>query len=82
MSRASLFHSWKVGVIALTALLLGTAVATRPIAEMQTALVFAVLVLVAAFLRIEMGDASIGFEAAVVFGAIVIFHSQIGRAHV
>lgn len=75
MSRASLFHSWKVGVIALTALLLAGAVAVRPGAELQTALVFAVLVLVAAFLRIEMGDASIGFEAAVVFGAIVIFHS-------
>jgi diguanylate cyclase (GGDEF)-like protein len=75
MSRASVFHWWKVGVIALTVLLLAGAVATRPADEMRTALVFAALVLVAAFLRIEMGDAWIGFEAAVVFGAIVIFHS-------
>jgi len=75
MSRASLFHSWKIGVITLTVLLLGGAVVTRPILELRTALVFAALVLVAAFLRIEVGEASIGFEAAVVFGAIVIFHS-------
>jgi hypothetical protein len=75
MSRASLFHWWKVGIIALTVLLLGAAVVVRPVGEMRTALVFAALVLVASFLRIEMGDASIGFEAAVVFGAIVIFHS-------
>lgn len=75
MSRSSLFHWWKVGVIALTVLLLVVAVVTRPADEMRTALVFAALVLVAAFLRIEMGDASIGFEAAVVFAAIVIFHS-------
>ena len=75
MSRSSLFHWWKVGVIALTVLLLGAAVVTRPTEEVRTALLFAALVLVAAFLRIEMGDASIGFEAAIVFGAIVIFHS-------
>jgi diguanylate cyclase (GGDEF)-like protein len=74
MSRASLFHWWKVGVIALTVVLLAIAVATRPVGEVQTALAFAALVLVAAFLRIEVGEASIGFEAAVVFGAIVIFH--------
>lgn len=75
MSRASLFHWWKVGVIALTVVLLAGALAMRPGQELQTALVFAALVLVAAFLRIETGDASIGFEAAVVFGAVVIFHS-------
>jgi diguanylate cyclase (GGDEF)-like protein len=75
MSRSSFFHWWKAGVIALTVLLLAVAVVTRPPEETRTALVFAALVLVAAFLRIEMGDASIGFEAAVVFGAIVIFHS-------
>ena len=75
MSRSALFHWWKVGVITLTVVLLGVAIATRPQEETRTALLFAALVLVAAFLRIETGDASIGFEAAVVFGAIVIFHS-------
>lgn len=75
MSRASLFHWWKVGLIGIALLLLAGAVVTRPVQETETALVFAALVLVAAFLRIEVGDAAIGFEAAVVFGAIVIFHS-------
>jgi diguanylate cyclase (GGDEF)-like protein len=75
MSRSSLFHWWKVGVIALAVVLLAAAALARPPHEMRAALVFAALVLVACFVRIEMGDASIGFEAAVVFGAIVIFHS-------
>lgn len=75
MIRTTLFRWWKVGVIALTAALLVPAVLTRQPAEMQTTLVFAALVLLAMFLRIETGDASVGFEAAVVFGALVVFHS-------
>ena len=39
MSRSSLFHWWKVGVIALAVLLLAAAVVTRPAEETQTALV-------------------------------------------
>jgi diguanylate cyclase (GGDEF)-like protein len=74
MPRSSLFHWWKVAVIALAVLLLGAAVVVRPIGETRVALAFAVLVLVASFVRIESGDASIGFEAAIVFGAIIIFH--------
>jgi diguanylate cyclase (GGDEF)-like protein len=75
MARATLFRWWKVGLIGLSLVLLAAAIATRPAAELRTAAVLAVLVLIAAFLRIDAGDASIGFEAAVVFGAIVIFHS-------
>ena len=75
MSRLSLFRWWKVGLIALSMVLLLVAAATRPLTEWQTALVFAALVLIASFLRVDAGDASIGFEAAVVFGTIVIFHS-------
>ena len=75
MSRAPLFHWWKVGVVVLTIALLGVTVALRPAAETQAALFFAAIVLVATFLRIESGDASVGFEAAVVFGALIIFHS-------
>jgi diguanylate cyclase (GGDEF)-like protein len=75
MARATLFRWWKVGLIALSLVLLAAAIATRPAAELRTAAVLAVLVLIASFLRIDTGDASIGFEAAVVFGAIVIFHS-------
>ncbi|HEX2061924.1 MAG TPA: sensor domain-containing diguanylate cyclase, partial [Thermoanaerobaculia bacterium] len=66
---------WKAGLIVLAILLLAVALVTRPGDELRTALVFAALVLIASFVRIETGDASIGFEAAVVFGAIVIFHS-------
>ncbi|MFP5246354.1 MAG: hypothetical protein ACLGH0_06635, partial [Thermoanaerobaculia bacterium] len=74
MSRATLFRTWKTGLIVLAVLLVGLALATRPLPELRTALVFAALVLLASFLRIDAGDASIGFEAAVVFGALVIFH--------
>lgn len=69
------FHAWKVGVVAAAVSLLTFAVMTRPLDETLTALVFAALVLVATFLRIDSGDAAVGFEAAVVFGALLIFHS-------
>ena len=75
MSRVALFRWWKAGIVALTIILLGVSIATRPLSELQMALFFAALVLVASFLRIEGGDASVGFEAAVVFGALIIFHS-------
>ncbi|HEX8619900.1 MAG TPA: diguanylate cyclase, partial [Thermoanaerobaculia bacterium] len=75
MFRTSLFRWWKVGLIGLSVVLFAVAVALRPAGELQTALVLAALVLIATFLRIDAGDASVGFEAAVVFGAIVIFHS-------
>ena len=75
MSRAMFFRWWKIGVVAAAVLLLLFAVVTRPVAETWTALVFAALVLVATFLRIDAGDASVGFEAAVAFGALLVFHS-------
>jgi hypothetical protein len=75
MSRASMFRWWKAGLIVVSVVLVALAIATRPAAELQTALVLAALVLVATLLRIDAGDVSIGFEAAVVFGAIVVFHS-------
>ncbi|MGZ5449717.1 MAG: GGDEF domain-containing protein [Thermoanaerobaculia bacterium] len=75
MSRTMFFQAWKVGVVAAAVSLLTFAVMTRPTGETLTALVFAALVLVATFLRIDAGDASVGFEAAVVFGALLIFHS-------
>ena len=75
MSRFALFRWWKAGILALTIVVLGWSMATQPAGELQTALFFAALVMVASFLRIEGGDASVGFEAAVVFGALIIFHS-------
>jgi diguanylate cyclase (GGDEF)-like protein len=75
VNRASLFRSWKIGMVLLAALLLVWAVATRTLAETETVLFVAALVFVAMLLRIEGGDAAIGFEAGVVFGAVVTFHS-------
>lgn len=75
MSRATFFRSWKAGVIVLSIVLLAAAVAARPVAETRMALVLAALVLLACFLRIDAAGGSIGFESAVVFGAVVIFHS-------
>ncbi|HEX6085108.1 MAG TPA: sensor domain-containing diguanylate cyclase [Thermoanaerobaculia bacterium] len=75
MSRAAFFRWWKIGVVAVAVLLLAVEAATRPLVESRTALVLAVLVLVATFLRIDSGDASVGFEAAVAFGALLVFHS-------
>ncbi|HUR79119.1 MAG TPA: sensor domain-containing diguanylate cyclase [Thermoanaerobaculia bacterium] len=75
MSRATFFRWWKVGVVVAAVLLLAFAVATRPLVETRTALVLAALVLVATFLRLDAGDASAGFDAAVAFGALLVFHS-------
>ncbi|HEX2122363.1 MAG TPA: sensor domain-containing diguanylate cyclase [Thermoanaerobaculia bacterium] len=75
MSRASVFRAWKGGVVVLAVLLFVSAFVTQPPGEMQTALFFAALVFIATFLRLEGGDTSIGFEAAVVFGALILFHS-------
>jgi diguanylate cyclase (GGDEF)-like protein len=75
MPRPPLFRSWKIGVIAVAAVLFVYAlIAQSPDARLAS-LFFAVLVLVASFLRIESGDASVGFEAAIAFGALIIFHS-------
>ncbi len=75
MSRATFFRWWKIGVVVAAVLLLSFAVATRPFVETRTAIVLAALVLVATFLRLDTGDASVGFEAAVAFGALLVFHS-------
>ena len=75
MPRTTLFRWWKAGLVALTVLLLGWTTANHPVAELQLVLFFAALILVASFLRIEGGDASVTFEAAVVFGALIIFHN-------
>ncbi len=75
VSRTAFFRGFKIAIVAVALALLIFAVMTRPAAETRTALVFAALVLIATFLRIDAGDASVGFEAAVVFGALLIFHS-------
>jgi diguanylate cyclase (GGDEF)-like protein len=75
MSRADIYRLWKIGAVVVALLLLVMAAATRPGAETRTAFAFAALVFVAAFLRIEAGDATVGFEAAVALGAVLVLHS-------
>jgi diguanylate cyclase (GGDEF)-like protein len=75
MPSTPFHHSWKIGVIFAAAVLLVYALVVQSPGERQAALFFAALVLVASFLRIEAGDASVGFEAAIAFGALIFFHS-------
>ncbi len=75
MPRPPLFRSWKIGVIAVAAVLFVYALVVQSPDARLASLFFAALVLAAGFLRIESGDASIGFEAAIAFGALIVFHS-------
>jgi diguanylate cyclase (GGDEF)-like protein len=74
MLRSRYFLSFKVSTIVVASLLLVAALATSSFQDLPTALVLAALVLVAMFLRVDAGDASVGFETAVVFGALLVFH--------
>jgi len=74
MSRAGLFRVLQYAVVAI-ALALGVFAAfMQPWAETRYALIFAALVLIASLLRIDSAETSIGFEQAVVFGALIVFH--------
>ena len=75
MQRTTFFRYWKGGILVLAAVLLVFALVAQPARNTEAALFFAALVLVATFLRLEAGDASIGFEASIAFGALIIFHS-------
>lgn len=75
MARASIYRGWKSGILLLAAALFVLALIVQPGEHTRAALFFAVLVLIATFVRVEAGDASIGFEAAIAFGALILFHS-------
>jgi diguanylate cyclase (GGDEF)-like protein len=75
MPRAALYRSWQIAVVVLTAVAVAWAFATHDATFAVHALFFALLVLAAQFFRIEAGEASVGFEASIVFGAIILFHS-------
>jgi diguanylate cyclase (GGDEF)-like protein len=75
MPRAALYRSWQIAVVVLTAVAVVWAFATHDASFAGYALFFAGLVLAASFFRIEAGEASVSFEASVVFGAIILFHS-------
>jgi diguanylate cyclase (GGDEF)-like protein len=75
MPRVAIHRTWQLAVIAVTVLAVVSVVAQHDVRFAGYALFFAALVLIAQFFRIEAGEASVGFEASIVFGAIIIFHS-------
>src|SRR3954452_15557253 len=75
MSRSALYRSWQMAVVVLTAVAVAWVFATHDAAFAGYTFFFARLVLAASFFRIEAGEASVSFEASIVFGAIILFHS-------
>ncbi|HET7437065.1 MAG TPA: diguanylate cyclase [Thermoanaerobaculia bacterium] len=78
MTRSALYRCLQTAIVGITALLFVAGLAAEPLRNTEYALFFAVLVLVATYLRIDAaadGDEPVGFEAAVAFGALLIFHS-------
>jgi diguanylate cyclase (GGDEF)-like protein len=74
MSRSTIFRVIQVTTVAAATIVAAWSIATDSPSDLAGAAFFAVLVAVASLLRIEAGEASVGFEAPVVFAAIVIFH--------
>ncbi|MBV9497726.1 MAG: sensor domain-containing diguanylate cyclase [Acidobacteria bacterium] len=74
MSRTTVFRATQWVVVLMTAALVVWAAVAHDPRFFGYSLFFSGLVLVASFLRIEAGEASVTFEAAVVFGAIILFH--------
>jgi diguanylate cyclase (GGDEF)-like protein len=74
MSRALVFRITRIVTVLLAAGVAAFSLVTDAPHELAVAGFFAVLIALASLLRIEAGEGSIGFEAPVVFGAIVILH--------
>src|SRR6266567_2489036 len=72
MSRSALFRAWQLTAIAIAVgVLVWEMARTASVAEL---LLYAALVAAVSFLRIERDEEPIGFEAAVVFACIMLFH--------
>ena len=74
MSRSTVFRVVQVSTVAVAVFVAAWSIATDTRPELIGAAFFAVLVAIASLFRIEAGEGSIGFEAPVVFAAIIIFH--------
>jgi diguanylate cyclase (GGDEF)-like protein len=74
MSRTFVFRLTRIATVLLAAGVVVASLATDEPHELATAAFFAVFIALASLLRVEAGEGSIGFEAPVVFAAIVIFH--------
>jgi diguanylate cyclase (GGDEF)-like protein len=67
-------RAWQIAFVVLAMAVSIWAIATHPSHDLGLAAFFAALILCASFLRIEADEASVAFEAPVVFAAIIIFH--------
>ncbi|HYM62156.1 MAG TPA: sensor domain-containing diguanylate cyclase [Thermoanaerobaculia bacterium] len=74
MSRSTLHRIYETATVVVAVALLLWAIATSARPALPEIAFFMALLLVASFLRIEGAEGSIGFEAAVAFPAIVLFH--------
>src|SRR5258708_19122362 len=74
MPRVALFRLWQAVVLATTVSIVVWALVVHSLGYAENALFLGALVLVATFLRSEAGEEAVGFEAAIAFGAIVLFH--------
>ena len=74
MSRATVDRVWQWAVVLTAAVLAVWALAAHDLRYAGYAAFFSALVLVASFLCIEAGAASVSFEAAIVFAAVILFH--------
>ena len=68
------YRAWQIAALAFAMAVSIWAVASHSLHDIGLAGFFAALILCASFLRIEADEASVAFEAPLVFGAIIIFH--------
>jgi diguanylate cyclase (GGDEF)-like protein len=69
-------RAWQIAAVAVAMAVSIWTVASHPTHDIGLAAFFAALILCASFLRIGADEASVAFEAPVVFGAIIIFHDS------
>jgi len=68
------YRAWQIAALALAAIVSVWTIATHSAPAIGFGGFFAALILCASLLRIDADEASISFEAPIVFGAIIIFH--------
>src|SRR5690349_24038481 len=74
MSRGTVFGLVQITTVAIAVFVAAGSIASDTRPDLVGAVFLAVLVAVASLFRIEAREGSIGFEAPVVFAAIIVFH--------
>jgi diguanylate cyclase (GGDEF)-like protein len=72
MQRSSLLRGYYVAAVTAAVVAVALELLVTPTASPRALLFFTALVMLASFLRID--ERTIGFEAAVVFGAVILYH--------